>query len=474
MTPPYGPPFIPEDQPNQWPEPVTPEEIYAQVNSVYPPMAVPIAPSPRMARIFGMNVNLSGALSGAARGASGYLATNPRGGGGFARGLVTGLADERVRQDAKQANALALQQKAYQDNEAKRREYGGQVARDLANHRWQAYHDQQREPSASMVDVTDRPDLQSIASGRGAGMPSPDRNGRIMVPASWIGPKSEPDPAMAELRALSVRQKQQEIERAGDALDQNVRGIAEFRTDPTRVPRNKDYPVLEAKVNEALKASGSPWTMNSLQMAHKQATQFYSVMNRERATMFRTSANTVRQHIHQFRELYDKYAPRMKNNIRMVNRGFFQGAVAGALGEDAQADALALQPVLDALPIEIATVVAGGRAPYEPEIRHAMTAYVDPFVRAKAADAKLRSTEGLLEARVKSQMAALPFGYKDNPYLAEVTSIPGWEDVGPYVPPGGRGTNPNTPNLDRPNANGLDALREWTEKQRAARRGVKK
>lgn len=389
-------------------------------------------------RLFGARLNGAG-LDEAARATLAALQNAPAQGNfgtGLLSGLAGGLAGGRVNKAARRDAANLAETKRVEGDTTARRALAGQYARDLAKHRWEMQRDAakpqaQPKPSSAMVDV---PGVGQV--------PATSRVGTRYLESKGVIPKPQADPAIQQMRedlhlqrmaALEQQRQQKESQDAND--EQYASDIASL--DPATSPvipsgrKPEDARRITNLVNKKLREQKSPFTHQQLLTYWQEKNNFYGMMDRQQMAGFRQAAATAAAHTKQFEDFYKKYGNvKPQGRYRFLNKTKFQIALEGGMGQEAQNAAAALSPIVGALPTEIAKVLAGGRVPYEFEVRHAQSQYVDPFLSKKASASQVASVRRILRARIEQQQNALPYaGGKNNPYLLEVSPIVGWDDA---------------------------------------------
>lgn len=235
--------------------------------------------------------------------------------------------------------------------------------------------------------------------------------------------------AAADERAAKTESAQEEVERI--AAD-----IASFQTEPD-VPLNgrsaQFGAAVKNRVNEILRANGSPYNYQQLRTLWTEKQNFNKTQNNQRFVQLRQSAVTVRKHLEQFKEFYRKYSRiRPPRDIRVIGKTQFQLAMEGLLGKDAQRAASELASTSHAVAREAALVFTGGYAPMEDDVRSAQETLNVAAMSRGAGEGTIRSLERLLEARIKTAAEGTPFaGGRKNPYLMEASPMGGWDEGAP-------------------------------------------
>lgn len=339
----------------------------------------------------------------------------PRGregaGSALLRGAATGFSAATLgREGAKQTENEARKQA----NEKAEASYT-LAAREMRRRRADL-EAERRKPQGERAAMVDIPGVGRVPATSGVGGDYLRSTGKVPSPPS----------ASAEARAQAKADEDGIAEQLAD-------DIAHFRTEPNISMSGRSAQFggkVRNRVNQILRAEKSPYDFDQLtRLARQQASFQGNTANSQRFSQLRQSAQTVRQHLDQFSEFFDKYEKRVNpKDVRLVGRGLFGAAKAGFLGADAAADATALEVTSEALGKEIAVVLRGGFAPFEQDIRDA-DSMVAGYLGPKSNKARIRALKGLLKARIRNAVEATPFaGGKKNPYLLEPSPLEGWSD----------------------------------------------
>lgn len=332
-----------------------------------------------------------------------------------AAALVGGIPDVLQNRRAGQNQQIVAQ------NNADKERYKT-AASDLAKRRWElAIKKMDKAPVAPGPLEGDIPD----ALRKQLGVPMGVKTYRDLN--EWQQSEAR---RMAGQPGRDAKAQQQTDENA--LADQMADDIAHFRSEPvvSMSGRSAQFGArVKNRVNEILKAEGSPHNFNELTRLSGQQKVFQqNTANSPRFAQLRQSAQTVRQHLDQFDEFFKKYQKRVNpSDVRLMNKGVYALARGGYLGPDAAADATALETTGEALGKEIAVVLRGGFAPFKKDIDDADT-MVATYLGPKSNAARIKTLRRLLKARIVNAVEATPFaGGKDNPYLLEASPLEGWD-----------------------------------------------
>jgi len=373
----------------------------------------------------------------------------------FATGLVGGYAGARYNRALERGQANEGAQKAHADETKER---ARAAASYLATHRQEMARAAREaaKPQAAggkRYPLTDTLRKQLKDNGIFVADEATD------VPESAVirdMPREQPtDPSLImarqdlhDRRLAEEEAKRQAAEAQKADEEQYATDVADLKpsTSPVIAANRKpeDARRITNLVNKKLRENKAPYTHQQLLTLWGEKERFYKTMDQQQMVGFRQAATVANQHLKQFEDFYNAYGKiKPPAGFRTLGKGTYQLAMEGALGPQAQAAAAGLEPIKDALPTEIAKVLAGGRVPYEFEVRKAQHSFIDPFLPKRASANQLESTRRILRARIETQLTALPFaGGKGNPYLLDVSPIEGWDEVDKQAAPAAKPSNP--------------------------------